>query len=307
MKGFLKKDDYRLRFSPADKNIKVDLLVIGGGLEGLLTAYLASQCEIRVAVCERRFVAGGRTAFVSGCLTPDRTASDATKKYAEAAEIITNAATEAGLSVTPLPFYFFSEKRLSVPKGARLFCGEELSVFSGTAPDGFFLPNGALTFSATDFCKALAEKCRLSGVQIFERTEIVSVSERSATTDTGVEIAFRSRINATGRGENGKRRFLVRGEFRAEKLPKLAFGDGERCPLTAFSENGRTLCATVSARTEIGAFIEKRRLEESLSDLLGVSFLSRKIRTGECRGEVSVSAICEKCLRRKADGFGLDR
>ena len=43
MKGFLKKDDYRLRFAPPKKNVKVDILVIGGGLEGITTAFLAAE------------------------------------------------------------------------------------------------------------------------------------------------------------------------------------------------------------------------------------------------------------------------
>ena len=71
MKGFLKKDDYRLRFAPPKKNVKVDILVIGGGLEGITTAFLAAEKGFNVAVAERYFIGSGRTSFMQGCLTPN--------------------------------------------------------------------------------------------------------------------------------------------------------------------------------------------------------------------------------------------
>ena len=66
MKGFLKKDDYRLRFAPPKKNVKVDILVIGGGLEGITTAFLAAEKGFNVAVAERFFYRVGTNVFYAG-------------------------------------------------------------------------------------------------------------------------------------------------------------------------------------------------------------------------------------------------
>ena len=122
MKGFLKKDDYRLRFAPPKKNVKVDILVIGGGLEGITTAFLAAEKGFNVAVAERFFIGSGRTSFMQGCLTPNLKTADATKKYDEHAKLITFLAKEAGeIPVSELPFFFFSEKPDFLKHGTRLF------------------------------------------------------------------------------------------------------------------------------------------------------------------------------------------
>ena len=211
MKGFLKKDDYRLRFAPPKKNVKVDILVIGGGLEGITTAFLAAEKGFNVAVAERFFIGSGRTSFMQGCLTPKLKTADATKKYDEHAKLITFLAKEAGeIPVSKLPFFFFSEKPQNLPTGADFFNGEELSEFGGKVPDGAIFRNGALSFSPVVLCKALAERSRLSGVWIYESTRIYSVFDKTATTDSGVEIAFKTLVNTTGKGERAKRRFLLR-------------------------------------------------------------------------------------------------
>ena len=116
MKGFLKKDDYRLRFAPPKNNVKVDILVVGGGLEGITTAFLAAEKGFNVAVAERFFIGSGRTSFMQGCLTPNLKTADATKKYDEHAKLITFLAKEAGeIPVSKLPFFFFSEKPQNLP------------------------------------------------------------------------------------------------------------------------------------------------------------------------------------------------
>lgn len=306
MKGFLKKDDYRLRFAPPKKNIKVDILVVGGGLEGITTAFLAAEKGFNVAVAERFFIGSGRTSFMQGCLTPNLKTADATKKYDEHTKLITSLAKESGgLSVSRLPFFFFSEKPLNLPTEANFFNGEELSEFNGSVPDGAIFRNGALSFSPVFLCKALAERSRLSGAQIFERTSIVSVFDKTATTDSGVEITFKTLVNTTGKGENAKRRFLLRAEFVGEKLPHLVFGDTEFCPLTAVSKDGKTLDVALTARTKAGAFFEKKRLGESLAAILPVCPAEKRSYIGECRGDYSVAGICERCLCRESNNFGL--
>lgn len=307
MKGFLKKDDYRLRFAPPKKNIKVDILVVGGGLEGITTAFLAAEKGFNVAVAERFFIGSGRTSFMQGCLTPNLKTADATKKYDEHAKLITTLAKESGeLSVSRLPFFFFSEKRLNLPTRADFFNGEELSEFGGKVPDGAIIRNGALSFSPVVLCKALAERSRLSGVQVFENTKIASVFDKTATSDSGVEITFKTLVNTTGKGENAKRRFLLRAEFVGEKLPHLVFGDTEFCPLTAVSKDGKTLDVALTARTKAGAFFEKKRLGESLAAILPVCPTEKRCYIGECRGDYSVAGICERCLCRECNNFGLN-
>ena len=307
MKGFLKKDDYRLRFSPPKKNIKVDILVVGGGLEGLITAFLAAGKGLKAAVAERFFIGSGRTSFMQGILTPNMKTADATKKYERSAKLITTLAKEAGeTAVSNLPFFFFSEKSLGLPTNAKFFKGEELSEFGGNVPDGVFCPNGALSFSPVALCKALAERSRLSGVQIFESTRIVSVFDKTATTDSGIEITFKALVNATEKSEGAKRRFFLRAEFVGTNLPRLVFGDEEFCPLTAVSQNGKTLDVSLSARTKTGAFFERKRLGESLAAIFPISPTEKKSYIGECRGNYSMADICERCILRESGNFGLD-
>lgn len=295
MKGFLNKDDYRLRFPPLKKNIRTDILVVGGGLEGILTAYCAAIKGKKVAVAEKFFIGAGRTAFLPGCLTPNIKSPNALKEYESAVGIITGAAADAGgFSVSRLPFFFFSEKPLSLPEGAEFFRGEDLAEFRQSVPDGVFIQNGCAAFNTVAFCKALAEKCRLSETDIYEATGIVSAFDGTATTDGGYRIGYEHIVNATGKGENGKRRFLICADFAGVNIPRIAFGDGSFSPLTAFSENGRRLKAVVLARTRTGALLEKRRLEEGLSALLGIPLSPTKIHIGECRGAFSVADICRK-------------
>ena len=89
MKGFLEKYDYRLRFPQIENDIKTDVLVVGGGLKGVITAYRARQKGLRVVLAERFFIGSGRTSFIPGVIVPNFKKSDAMSRYASAVKNIT--------------------------------------------------------------------------------------------------------------------------------------------------------------------------------------------------------------------------
>ncbi|HEY5807291.1 MAG TPA: FAD-dependent oxidoreductase, partial [Povalibacter sp.] len=57
------------RFSSLDRDLDVDVLVVGGGLTGLTTAYLMAREGIRVALIERARLASADTARTTAHLT----------------------------------------------------------------------------------------------------------------------------------------------------------------------------------------------------------------------------------------------
>jgi glycine/D-amino acid oxidase-like deaminating enzyme/nitrite reductase/ring-hydroxylating ferredoxin subunit len=56
-------------FPPLKGQIEVDVLVVGGGITGLTTAYLLKQAGIRVAVVDQKKIASGETAHTTAHLT----------------------------------------------------------------------------------------------------------------------------------------------------------------------------------------------------------------------------------------------
>ncbi|HEX2862384.1 MAG TPA: FAD-dependent oxidoreductase, partial [Lacunisphaera sp.] len=56
-------------FPPLDRDLKVDVVVVGGGITGVTTAYLMKQAGLTVALLEREHLAGGDTGFTTAHLT----------------------------------------------------------------------------------------------------------------------------------------------------------------------------------------------------------------------------------------------
>jgi glycine/D-amino acid oxidase-like deaminating enzyme/nitrite reductase/ring-hydroxylating ferredoxin subunit len=57
-------------FAPLDRDLDVDVLVVGGGLTGLTATYLLARAGIRVALLERRRVMSGDTRLTTAHVTP---------------------------------------------------------------------------------------------------------------------------------------------------------------------------------------------------------------------------------------------
>ena len=57
-------------FAPLDRDLDVDVLVVGGGLTGLTTAYLLARDGVRVALLERRRLMSGDTGLTTAHVTP---------------------------------------------------------------------------------------------------------------------------------------------------------------------------------------------------------------------------------------------
>jgi len=52
-----------------DKNIKTDVLIIGGGITGITTAYFLRDCNLTVTLIEKDHIGSGATAYTTGKLT----------------------------------------------------------------------------------------------------------------------------------------------------------------------------------------------------------------------------------------------
>ena len=55
-------------FPKLEKDIQVDVAIVGGGITGITTAQLLSQSGLKVAVLEARKVGGGTTSHSTGNL-----------------------------------------------------------------------------------------------------------------------------------------------------------------------------------------------------------------------------------------------
>src|SRR5262245_57682231 len=57
------------RFPQLDRDVEVDVVVVGGGLTGITTAYLLKQEGVRVALLERERLAAADTGHTTAHLT----------------------------------------------------------------------------------------------------------------------------------------------------------------------------------------------------------------------------------------------
>lgn len=190
------------RFPRLERDLAVDVAVIGAGITGLTTAWRLKKAGLRVAVLEAHRVAGGATGYTTGHLTamPDRSLASLVSSHGEAKTreflhagqeaigLIRAAATELGAKaeLASVPGFRFSESRdgaRSLRLDAELARGFGLAAsYTRDVPLPFPVA-GALRledqaqFDAVRYVEALAEAVDGAGSRIYAGTPVTEIQD----------------------------------------------------------------------------------------------------------------------------------
>lgn len=184
------------------EDISVDVAVVGGGMAGIVTAYLLTREGLRVAVIEADRILRGTTGRTTAKLTSqhaliydkliDRFGKDLARQYADANESAirwvreTSKELNIDCDLSEQDAYVFAEKGESIGKIEReIDAASELGIhaeYAGTIP--FNIPVQAAVrfknqaqFHPLKFLFPLAEEIEKKGGRIFENSRVVELEE----------------------------------------------------------------------------------------------------------------------------------
>ena len=195
------------------QTIYTDMLVIGGGICGLLTAYLLCKNGLQTVLVEQNLIASGKTRYLCGILNGNDYKKDISQK--EYSRSFTNIMHIAKLI----------HKSTNVEKFPQLYLQEtktcEKAIKNTTILKNALLPNNAeyrtngilftkkiAAIDTVEFCKDLASYLSLYGTEIYENTKVLSYGKGLATTDAG-QIHAKTIINCTNQSSTNKKYGLV--------------------------------------------------------------------------------------------------
>lgn len=218
-----------LRFMPQypelEENLEVDVLIIGGGITGVSTAHLLSNCGLSVVLVERGRLGEGDTSHTTAHLTymTDTRLSDllsvcgrektriAWKAGRAAIEHIqsTSGALDHDVGLTRVPGYLVASGRQDLERERdRLFkeAAEARDMGFDVTPVQSVLPSGApgirfegqMKFHPLKYISGIASLAADRGVRIFEHTNVTSFGgEPDNVMANGHRIVFQKVIVAT--------------------------------------------------------------------------------------------------------------
>ena len=187
-------------FNPLDRDLDVDIAIVGGGISGLTAAVLLSRAGARIAVFERDRVGSGETGHTTSHLTEAVDARyqtvikdfglDGARLVAEskrdAIARIESLASTLGVTFEHAPGYLYTEREKDLE-----FLAKELDAArrAGCAVEWVddvplpFATKGAVRWDAqgqvhaSEYLFALAKEAVTRGVAIFDRTPVKNVHE----------------------------------------------------------------------------------------------------------------------------------
>lgn len=196
-------------FPTLDKDINVDVAIVGGGITGISTAQLLSKAGFSVAVIEARKVGGGTTSHSTGNLyfTIDQVLSSLQSKYNN--EIIRRVAASRHRAIEMIeenvrkynidcdfqrvPWYLYSANEENTEKINKEYeVARDAGVKMEYANDGeipFSMTRGVKVdgqaqFNSMKYVQELASSIQSDSCQIFENTRALEFEE----SDEGVEL-----------------------------------------------------------------------------------------------------------------------
>jgi len=248
------------KYPELKKDIQTEVAIVGGGLAGIVTAYLLARARKKVVLLERHEIGSGVTAYTTAFLTQvvDTAFSDLQKMFgpkkaelvwesgataiATLEEIIKREKIECDFERCSAHIYARTERR----EFSELKKEEEAAHAAGFAAqlsqktDLSFSHIGCLTipeqakFHPLKFLHALAQKAVESGAEIYEHTAASELSETGPveiTTKNGFTVAAQDVITTTYESfQNPKATHFKKGMYRSYVLevefPKASFPEG---------------------------------------------------------------------------------
>ena len=228
--------DKRAVFTALTENTNCDVLVIGGGASGLLCAYKLREKGLRVALAEKDLVASQKTAYNCGMIfgngSPacskiftDPAAKNGffAEEYCESVErlrMISTRVTDDSFRDVKALYFTEDHSRSAFAKmqneyRLRFFSGEKCTFLTwkdAMKLYSFNIASGILTNSAAQqnpvrFCEKIADYLSINGAEIYENTEISSVSRNpdsgifTSSSSNGATVTSRAVVDCRGSSE----------------------------------------------------------------------------------------------------------
>jgi len=208
-KPIWKEDVETPQFPKLSSNLKTEVVVIGAGLSGILSAYLLAKSGKKVVVLEKGKVGGGVTGFTTAFITQDVDSdlSELIKLFGEhKARLIWQSGSEAidlieqivlkekidceFSRVSSYKFALNDEEFNQVNKDAESAAklgfevSESKSDVLGFRNKGFLELRNQAKFHPLKFLFGLAERLEELEVQIYQETEVIDVDENKGIVKT---------------------------------------------------------------------------------------------------------------------------
>lgn len=296
-----------------EKDVHTDVVVIGGGLAGVLTAYLLAGAGKKVVLLERDTLGGGVTAGTTAFLTQsiDTALSDmidmfgvdgARKVWRSGAEAIADfqrIAADTGdtceMTICPARVYAkdkeeFEELKTEAQAANRLGFPVELKHDGALSfPNAGYLEiPGQAKFDPLLFLRQVSQRAAQSGVDIYEHTEVATLSETGevvVTTTSGAVVRARDAVVTTHLPFNNPKpthfkkgpyeSYVIEAHTAGVRIPEGIYWDMQR-PFIYFrvdrwDDGDRIILGGADHRREIPVSKAKcfSSLEVSLKNLLG--------------------------------------
>lgn len=229
---FFSGKDTRMTFQPLRQNTSTQVLIIGGGLCGLLLAYILNKNKIETLLAEKNIIASGKTRYLSGFMAkyngPD--ADSMTEQQKSFSEII-HLQKQIGhhTPLTPIPLLqLIALKNLpdsdhpqpgcTILKNALVPSHKELRT------NGILRKNGAAVLPAVPFCSDLAEYLSVQGVLLHEGTSMQPINEHTAVTEDGKKVRAQIIVDCTAQNTSDElfRKSFCITEFAAQPTTRFS-------------------------------------------------------------------------------------
>jgi glycine/D-amino acid oxidase-like deaminating enzyme/nitrite reductase/ring-hydroxylating ferredoxin subunit len=299
--------DKQINFPSLQKDITVDVAIIGGGITGLMAALLLSDAGKKVAVFEALSIGLGTTGYSTGNLysVVDEHLSKIKNKWSK--EVMINVVKSRSQALDLIeqtinkfnidcnfarqPFHYFAEKLddystefLNEEHNAAQEAGLSASLTSDVPLNfpverGLRIENQA-QFHPLKFVRGLAEKIS-DKCMIFENTKIEEIDEKNITLKTSSNTIKANKIIIATHTPKGifavqsfmgpYREYGVAGTLKSGNYPEGIFwavSEGKKHSVRSFNDNGKNYILVIGEKHKTGQEDDSINREQMLEKYL---------------------------------------
>ena len=238
---FFEKQDEQNIYPEPNKDIECDVLIVGGGITGLITAYYFLKSNVSVCVAEGKEIAGGSTRYSSAIMQYDADFNLIELKRRFGAETALYLLRQSLISLNNIEnivksinsncgfkrrdcFYFSDKLRkkddMQEEYKLRKYSGFDveyldrvsgLNMFSFNFEDGIYSKDMGAEMNPIRFAKDMAAYLSLNNTAVYENTEIDTVYENNEnggfTSETSKGKKIKSKAICDCRGQEAIKRY----------------------------------------------------------------------------------------------------